>query len=182
MELRLRSAAAAAIWLAQCRRAAVGTAPPAGQAGSSGSSGFEPRAGRWAGLPRRMLERRQLPMVLMVVRVAARPRSVVLILGEPLIRSLRMVYRRNAACDFSTRLNQCLGEPRPEQQCSRSSLHTDRWCCVALSDGCHLSGWPSQLSVGLEPTPCAARPACEHALTRPRTRCLLYTSPSPRDS
>ena len=58
MELRLRSAAAAAIWLAQCRRAAVGTAPPAGQAGSSGSSGFEPRAGRWAGLPRCALERR----------------------------------------------------------------------------------------------------------------------------
>ena len=44
MELRLRSAAAAAIWLAQCRRAAVETAPPAGQAGSRGSSGFEPRA------------------------------------------------------------------------------------------------------------------------------------------
>ena len=58
MELRLRSAAAAASWLAQCRRAAVETAPPAGQAGSSGSSGFEPRAGRWAGLPRRELERR----------------------------------------------------------------------------------------------------------------------------
>ena len=58
MELRLRSAAAAASWLAQCRRAAVETAPPAGQAGSSGSSGFEPRAGRWAGLPRREAERR----------------------------------------------------------------------------------------------------------------------------
>ena len=43
MELRLRSAAAAASWLAQCRRAAVETAPPAGQAGSSGSSGFKPR-------------------------------------------------------------------------------------------------------------------------------------------
>ena len=57
MELRLRSAAAAASWLAQCRRAAVETAPPAGQAGSSGSSGFEPRAGRWAGLPRVELER-----------------------------------------------------------------------------------------------------------------------------
>ena len=38
-----------------------------------------------------------LQMQLLVGRVAGRPRSVDLILGEPLIRSLRMVYRRNAA-------------------------------------------------------------------------------------
>ena len=97
MELRLRSAAAAASWLAQCRRAAVETAPPAGQAGSSGSSGLEPRAGRWVGLQRRRLNVGWFQMQLLVGRVAGRPRSVDLILGEPLIRSLRMVYRRNAA-------------------------------------------------------------------------------------
>ena len=99
MELRLRSAAAAASWLAQCRRAAVETAQPGGQAGSSGSSGFEPRAGRWAGLPRSVLNVGWPRMVFMVVRVAGRPRSVRYILGELRMRMLRTLHMCTAPCN-----------------------------------------------------------------------------------